>query len=151
MPTESSPVVSAPVAAPVAEPTVKAKAKAPVPAPLPFIALLQSLPAPVASPKGAFDAAVAWGSANGFPTAGIRRIRDEILSRVPHLTGKVKWTTGGTALSAKAALKAAAAEVAKYHAKDDDADAYKAASERLASLLAILAALAGDKTTDVNL
>lgn len=140
----------------VATPTpTTAKAKAPAPEVKPtlpaFIALVSTIPAPVAAPKGAFDAAVKWGADNGFPVAGIRSIRDDILSRVPHLSGKVKWVAGGTSLSAKAALKAAAQEVAKHHKGEEDGEDIAKACHRLIQLLAVLAILGEDKVTDITL
>lgn len=143
---------TATVANPPAVAPAKGKGKAPAPVveakpTLPaFIALASSLPAPAAAPKFAFDALVKWGEDNGMPgTRDARYIRDAVLSRVPHLTGKIKWSTGGTAASAKAAIVAAAAEVAK-HAKrgDDDGEREASGARCLKRLFAVAAALGGE-------
>jgi len=74
-----------------------------------------------------------------------RYIRDSVLSRVPHLTGKIKWSTGGTAASAKAAIVAAAQEVAKHAAKGDDDGEREASGARcIKRLFAVAAALGGE-------
>jgi hypothetical protein len=135
------------VATPTTPKAPKAKAQPEAKPSLPaFIALASSLPAPVASPKGAFDAVLSWGEANGMPgVRDARFIRDSVLSRVPHLTGKIRWSTGGTAASAKAAIVSAAAEVAKHAAKGDDDGEREASGARcIKRLFAVAAALGGE-------
>lgn len=152
-PTDTTATAPASVATPAASsaPSAKApKSKAPEvkPSSLPaFIALASSLPAPVASPKGAYDAVLTWGEANGMPgVRDARFIRDAVLSRVPHLTGKIRWSNGGTAASAKAAIVAAANEVAKHAAKGgkDEGEREAAGARCVKRLFAVAAALGGE-------
>lgn len=144
-----APVASAPIVNPVpaspskpSKPSPKAEAKPTLPTLPAFLALVQAAPSASPSAKATLDGVIAWASEIGMPCVAMRSYREHVLSRIPLLSGKCAFTTGGTRTTVTVAIVKGYSEVAKHFKTDDRraedaARAYDQAKRAFAVLSAI--------------